>query len=247
MIWFVGDLHGIFGPLIDSIGHMRRTCWEPSAIVLLGDVCAPRPLNEMFGRTGFRPIYFIHGNHDTDSQLDWANLMSWEPERRWLHARTVDIAGVDIAGLGGVFRKEVWMPGVEGGMKIDSYRDFEAQVLKGRSHADLSGKEHERLLRARSTIFPRDCVKLLCVGKSSPRCDVLVTHEAPEAHCHGNAQIDRIAKMMRAKLVVHGHHHQDLDYPEYRYCDTRLIGVGGRGIVALDERSGMIYRLRKGD
>lgn len=30
--------------------------------------------------------------------------------------------------------------------KIDSYRDYEARILRGRSHAELSGKDHTHLL-----------------------------------------------------------------------------------------------------
>ena len=46
------------------------------------------------------------------------------------------------------------------------------------------------------------------------RADILVTHEAPSAHVHGFMAIDDLAIQLGAKLVVHGHHHESIDYLE---------------------------------
>jgi predicted phosphodiesterase len=45
------------------------------------------------------------------------------------------------------------------------------------------------------------------------QADILVTHEAPGAHRHGFEVLDALALMMRAKLLMHGHHHEPVDYP----------------------------------
>jgi len=39
-----------------------------------------------------------------------------------------------------------------------------------------------------------------------------VTHEAPSAHPHGCKAIDELAETLGVQLVVHGHHHQNIDY-----------------------------------
>jgi sugar phosphate isomerase/epimerase len=63
-------------------------------------------------------------------------------------------------------------------------------------------------LRHHSTIFPDDYQQLLRSGPA----DILVTHEAPAAHQHGWQAIDELAEALGVQLVVHGHHHQNIDY-----------------------------------
>lgn len=58
-------------------------------------------------------------------------------------------------------------------------------------------------LRVRDAIFPADVEAL-----RGCRVDVLMTHEAPTCHRHGFVGIDMAAEACRARLVVHGHHHQ---------------------------------------
>ena len=60
----------------------------------------------------------------------------------------------------------------------------------------------------RSSIFPDDYQQLLRSGPA----DILVTHEAPSAHPHGWQVIDELAEKLGVQLVVHGHHHQSIDY-----------------------------------
>jgi Icc-related predicted phosphoesterase len=56
-----------------------------------------------------------------------------------------------------------------------------------------------------------------------------VTHEAPSAHPHGWQAIDELAQMLGVQLVVHGHHHQNIDYVGQGLMDAsapfRAFGV----------------------
>ncbi|MGZ5802336.1 MAG: metallophosphoesterase family protein, partial [Burkholderiaceae bacterium] len=50
----------------------------------------------------------IPGNHDTDETRHYDHLFGSTLADRNLHGRIETIAGVRIAGLGGVFRTKVW-------------------------------------------------------------------------------------------------------------------------------------------
>ena len=99
-IFFCGDMHGSFEHITQAV-HEHR----PDAIVLLGDLQAQRPMEiepaEILDKT---EIWLIHGNHDTDSEADHDHLFGSTLAGRNLHGRVQTIAGVRIAGLGGVFR-----------------------------------------------------------------------------------------------------------------------------------------------
>ncbi len=48
----------------------------PAAIILLGDIDAPRPLHlELKAIRGLTEIYWIPGNHDSDDNNAWTNLV----------------------------------------------------------------------------------------------------------------------------------------------------------------------------
>jgi len=49
-------------------------------------------------------------HHDTDSDADYDNLFGSGLADWNLDGRVVTIAGIRIAGLGGIFRRQVWMP-----------------------------------------------------------------------------------------------------------------------------------------
>ena len=49
-------------------------------------------------------VWFIHGNHDTDSDADYDHLFGRHWQIRNLHGRVAVVDGVRIAGLGGVPR-----------------------------------------------------------------------------------------------------------------------------------------------
>jgi predicted phosphodiesterase len=108
-IWFCGDTHSRFRHIIAAVKTHR-----PPAIVLLGDVEATKPLeDELAAILSLTDVFWIAGNHDTDSVSAYDHLYGSTLRDRNLHGRVVDVAGVKIAGLGGIFREKVWMPPAE--------------------------------------------------------------------------------------------------------------------------------------
>jgi Icc-related predicted phosphoesterase len=198
-LMFFGDPHGDFDPVITAVGRFR-----PEAIVLLGDIQARRPLHvELRSILDLTEIWFIHGNHDTDSDADYDNLWGSELAARNLHGRIVEIAGYKVAGLGGIFRNKIW----------DPRRSIEEAAFQSSDAMHRTMKREERWRdgisrKHRSSTFPADYQQLLRSGHS----DILVTHEAPAAHPHGWQVIDELAEKLGVQLVVHGHHHQNIDY-----------------------------------
>jgi len=194
-IFFCGDPHGHFKHIIEAVQVHR-----PAAVVLLGDVQAAVPLE-----VALRPIldltelWWIHGNHDTDSTGDYENLFGSALADRNLHGRVVEIAGVRIAGLGGIFRGQIWpFPGQPRFLSPDA---FIVQCGKGNLWRGGLPRKH------RSSIFPSDYDALL-----QERADVLVSHEAPSCHPHGFQAIDDLAASLGAQRTFHGHHHEHVDY-----------------------------------
>jgi len=198
-LMFFGDPHGDFAPVIAAVERLR-----PEAIVLLGDLQARQPLHVELGSIlELTEIWFIHGNHDTDSAGDYDNLWGSELATRNLHGRIVEIAGYKVAGLGGIFRSKIW----------DPRRPIEEAAFQSSDAMRRTMKREERWRdgisrKHRSSIFPADYQQLLRSGPS----DILVTHEAPAAHPHGWQVIDELAEKLGVQLVVHGHHHRCIDY-----------------------------------
>ena len=206
-ILFFGDPHGDFAPVLEAVERMR-----PEAIILLGDLQAQRPLHmELAAIRSKTDIWFIHGNHDTDSDQDFDNLFHSALGERNLDGRMQVISGYRVAGLGGVFRDKVWNPAVPlEQAAFASAQKMAAYSRRGRSgtEVDLRSTWRGGMLRKHySSIFP-DVYKALC----QLRADILVTHEAPSAHAYGFRAIDDLAVHLDAKLVVHGHHHESIDY-----------------------------------
>ena len=72
-------------------------------------------------------LYFIHGNHDTDTQEKHDFLFNSSIADRNLHGRIVEIDGFKVAGLGGVFRQRIWWP--KNDVNAESnYDNYEAYV-----------------------------------------------------------------------------------------------------------------------
>ena len=217
-ILFFGDVHGHFRHVINAVREHA-----PAAIVLLGDIQAKKPLEwELEWILDETEVWFIHGNHDTDSEADYDNLFGSQLADRNLHGRVVDVAGVRIAGLGGVFRGQVWRP-----PETPSYRSAkEFARTQGTGNRWREGLP----LKHRSSIFPDDHDRL-----AKLRADVLVTHEAPAVHPHGFDAIDQLARQMQASTTFHGHHHDSLDYSKHwDQLGHKAYGVGFCGITALD-------------
>lgn len=217
-IFFCGDVHGNFKHIIEAVQEHG-----PAAVVLLGDIQAQKPLEqELAAILEDTEVWFIHGNHDTDSIEDYDNLFESQLADKNLHGRVVEIAGVRIAGLGGIFRGKVWQPPET--RKYDSAKDFAR-----RERVEFSWRD-EPMLRHRSTIFPDDYDRL-----AKLRADVLVTHEAPAVHPHGFDAIDQLARQMQANTTFHGHHHDSLDYSSHwNHLGHKAYGVGFCGITTLD-------------
>jgi Icc-related predicted phosphoesterase len=198
-LMFFGDPHGEFETVIAAVEGFR-----PEAIVLLGDIQARRPLHIALGPIlSLTEVWFIHGNHDTDSDTDYDNLFGSELASRNLHGRVVEIAGYKVAGLGGIFRSKIW----------DPRRPIEEAAFQS-SDAMCRTMKREEMWRGgisrrhRSSIFPDEYQQLLRSGLA----DILVTHEAPAAHPHGWQAIDELAETLGVHLVIHGHHHRSIDY-----------------------------------
>jgi Icc-related predicted phosphoesterase len=107
-ILFCGDVHGEFQHVLHALE--KHPLGDLPAVVFLGDLDPQEKLSRIFRRfldSGIEP-WFVHGNHEGDNAETWANTLDcWE---RNLHGRVETIAGVRIAGLGGVFRSETWYP-----------------------------------------------------------------------------------------------------------------------------------------
>jgi Icc-related predicted phosphoesterase len=198
-LMFFGDPHGDLDSVIAAVEHFR-----PEAIVLLGDIQARRPLHiELAPILGLTEVWFIHGNHDTDTVEDFDNLFGSQIATRNLHGRIVEIAGFKVAGLGGIFRSKIWDPRRPIEEAVFQSSDAMRRTMKrGERWRDGISRKH------RSSIFPADYQQLL----KHQSADILVTHEAPAAHPHGWKAIDELAEKLGVQLVVHGHHHQNIDY-----------------------------------
>ncbi|MCR6480894.1 metallophosphoesterase [Variovorax sp. ZS18.2.2] len=208
-ILFFGDPHGDFEPVLEAV-----KCQQPDAIILLGDLQARRPLHlELAPILDKTAVWFVHGNHDTDSDEDFDNVFHSELADRNLDGEVQTIAGYRVAGLGGVFRDKVWNPAMPlEQAAFASDRAMASHARGGRSGIEVDLKSTWRggiLRKHHSSIFP-DVYQRLC----TLRADILVTHEAPAAHAHGFTAIDELANRLGATLVVHGHHHESINYLE---------------------------------
>lgn len=223
MILICGDPHGEFRHIVRAALELK-----PAAVILLGDLQPKRPLHEELG-----PIlgvtWFIHGNHDTDSEADFANVFDSTLASRNLHGRVVTLPdGTRVAGLGGVFRESVWYP--------PASPNFEStqEHAKATPRQDRWREGPHR--RHWSSIYPDVVYRLV-----AERADILVTHEAPRCHPNGFPLIDDLARAMGASAAFHGHHHDALDYSaSWGSLGFRAYGVGLRGIT--DETGRVIER-----
>ncbi len=104
-VLFCGDPHGQFGHIVRAAQQLKAC-----AVVLLGDLQPTRPLHLELGPIADR-TWFIHGNHDTDSEEGFRNVWDSGMADRNLHGRVATLPdGTRVAGLGGVFRERVWYP-----------------------------------------------------------------------------------------------------------------------------------------
>jgi len=210
---FVGDPHGRYKHIVEAI-----QLDAPKACVLLGDQCFEEPVDQLFAsiqnNTSF---HWIHGNHDTDRQSWYANLFESDWQDRNIHGQVKPLSGIDVAGLGGVFRGQIWMPG-----ESMNYMDRASWKQK---HYSNKYRQIER--KHQSTIWPEDYNKL-----GNYNADILVLHEAPSCHKHGFSELDDLAGVLGVKLIVHGHHHRE--YQDILGNGVAVVGLGLAQIAMLD-------------
>lgn len=212
---FCGDVHQRF----ESVLYAARA-YRPAAMILLGDLQPSVPLSEVLaGIQPFTDVYFIHGNHDTDTDDYYRRVFESGVSHLNLHGRIVEIAGYRVAGLGGIFRGKVWRP-----PEPPRFRDPESYRQALHPRQPISTVHH-------SSIWPEDYEALRRAGTA----DILVTHEAPSCHPHGFTAIDDLARALGVKKAFHGHHHDRLDYSErWATLGFEAYGVGLRGISDLE-------------
>jgi calcineurin-like phosphoesterase family protein len=217
-IMLFGDPHGDFRRVIRAVETHR-----PAAVILLGDLTPAKPLHiELESILDLTCVHFIHGNHDTDSPTCWDNLtinLDGTPlAQASLHGRATLVAGLRVVGLGGIFRRNIWYPKddphtVPAFMSADELRRRMRPAERWRDGVSL---QH------RSTIFPADFGQMM---GNYFGVDLLVTHEAPSCHQHGFAGIDELSRIVRPRCLVHGHHHQDIDYQSADHPDTHWLDL----------------------
>ena len=209
MILFCGDPHGEFDHIIQRVQQMK-----PAAVIMLGDLCLSQPFEQTFASIlGLTGIWFIHGNHDTDEVRYHDHLFAC-PERN-LHGRVVEIDGFKIAGLGGIFRSQVWYPPEP--PRYTTKQDFIAHCGKGNLWQGGLPRKH------RSSIFPEDIQSF-----DSLKADILVSHEAPSAHPHGFQAINELAQSIEVTTIIHGHHHDP-----FSYGSKKQMNIGLRDLFEL--------------
>lgn len=217
-IVIAGDPHGNFSPIL-------RACSaeEPGTLILLGDCELRVPLRHMLGSlfaVGWH-VHWILGNKDTETAAVFDHLAGDFPEGD-LGGKVIEVAGLRIAGLGGVFKPRIWYPRADepdGTIEPPHFNTRHEFMLS------LQQRDHWRgwlPLWHRDSIFPEDFVRL-----AQHRFDVLVTHEAPSCHRHGFAAIDRLAEVAAARLIVHGHHHES-------YAAKLGSGIDIRGLAVAE-------------
>lgn len=201
---------------------------------------APEPLHALLGDL-CEVTWFIHGNHDTDSASDFENLWGSSVADRNIDGRVLVLpSGVRIAGLGGVFREDVWHPDP-------------SRRMKGRP-AYMNAAEHTRLTKPKdrhkghqprkhwSSIYKETVDRLARMS-----ADILISHEAPSYHKQGYPAIDELARAMGASTVIHGHHHDCIDSSrKWVGQGFKSFGVGLRGITGLSTDGEMVV-IRPGE
>ena len=213
-ILFAGDPHGKFSQINDAAIE-----YKPEAIVLLGDICTDKPLEEYL-QPALREakIYWIQGNHDFSSKLYFKNLFNSSLAEHSLHLKVVEVAGVRIAGVGGIFLGKMWYP-----PSIPKFKSLNDFLATQPSNIRKQGGN----LKHKSTIFYDDIEKL-----KQFKADILVTHEAPSCHKYGFKVLDELAKKMGVKKIIHGHHHEY--YKSTINDEIEVFGVNKAEIINLN-------------
>ena len=81
-VFLCGDPHGEFDHILSAIDQ-----WHPDAVLILGDLTPSHSLDEIFKGVKGTKIYWIPGNHDTDSDLIYDRLWRSSFAKHNLHGR----------------------------------------------------------------------------------------------------------------------------------------------------------------
>ncbi|MCK4840733.1 MAG: metallophosphoesterase [Methylococcales bacterium] len=212
-ILFAGDPHGDFESIITAVEKH-----QPKAVILLGDYDLKKPLEDYIQAIMVATeVWWIPGNHDFESVAHYDNLFSSQLAEQGLHLKVKEIAGLRIAGLGGIFLGRVWYPPRK--PKWRSKQHF----LGSQSGND---KSVELSLKYQSAIWYDEWIKL-----KKLKADILVTHEAPRSHPHGFIAIDQLAEAMGVKQIFHGHLHEY--YSTTIRKGIKVVGVRDAGVADL--------------
>ncbi|MDD5461542.1 MAG: metallophosphoesterase [Methylococcales bacterium] len=212
-ILFAGDPHGNFKPLIAAVQK-----YQPEAVILLGDYDLETPLeNCLEDIANLTEIWWIAGNHDFESPKKYNNLFHSAFSHKDLHLKVTEIAGLRIAGLGGIFLGRVWYP-----PQPPKWLDKKHYLY----HQSASTKRSGLSLKYKSAIW-HDEFELLKTLKA----DILVTHEAPGSHRHGFQAIDELAIAMGVKNIFHGHLHEN--YTRTIKQNINVFGVANNAVADL--------------
>lgn len=219
-IVFIGDIHRDWASVERGLAALPQL---PDAAVLMGDIECTAPLDVLAAPLLSRgvEVFWISGNHDNDGGPEmWSNLA--DPARNprtaggALHGRVVEIGGLRVAGLNGIFRPRVWHPDRAPGL----HRRDELPENLAKLGDSLRPEHVAALTHSLSTIaiWPEDVDALAAL-----RADVLVVHDAPCSHPDGHAVLTGLAEAMGARLVVHGHHH--VSYRAVHRSGLHAMGV----------------------
>jgi predicted phosphodiesterase len=212
-ILFAGDPHGNFNPLIAAV-HKHR----PEAVILLGDYDLDRPLESYLEAIShLTQIWWIAGNHDFQTPSKHDNLFHSALKDNSLHLRVTEIAGLRVAGLGGIFLGRVWYPPRE--PKWSGKQQFLLNQPATHTSLDLS-------LKYLSAIWPDEFHALKTLN-----ADILVTHEAPGSHRFGFQVISELAAAMGVKRLYHGHLHEN--YTRTIKNNIKVHGVANHAVADL--------------
>jgi predicted phosphodiesterase len=212
-ILFAGDPHGNFRPLINAV-HRHK----PKAVVLLGDydleTPLENPLQEIIGQT---EIWWIAGNHDFETPDKHRNLFHSALADKGLHLKVTDVAGIRIAGLGGIFLGRVWYP-----PQMPKWVNKQQYINAQRMHIRMGGMP----LKYQGAIWHDEFHAL-----GQLKADILVTHEAPGSHKHGFQAIGELASTMGVKQIFHGHLHEN--YAKVIKHNIQVFGVANAAVTDL--------------
>lgn len=221
-VFFCGDPHSRFDH-INLVGTELRA----SAVVLLGDMEAKRPLDEELQPLldARIPVYWIAGNHDSDKESSLVNLLDNKLAANNIGGRVVVLPdGRRLAGLGGIFRESVFDPFQRA---PPNFRKRKVHAMATPVQDRWRGSVH---LRHWTTIYPEELHEV-----ADQRADILVTHQAPGYHNHGFEILDEVAQRIGASVTLHGHEHDCLDSSDrWVRQGFKSYGVGLRGITSID-------------